>query len=214
MSDFTWTHLLYRLYDADDQLLYIGRTNNLKHRFNQHSGAQPWWGDVARSAVETQPDLDALKAAEKAAILAEKPKHNIVYNGRVLTAGADPIPAWITINPRVSAAADEIHVQCRTNQIANYPDEFDEDDYMPPCDICALKAVDVVRAIDAVTGTEDDTVGQSECAIIHEASARELARLGTVAVARIGVPWLGKCLCESCVEGWAQAQKRISGPAS
>ncbi len=77
---FGWKHLLYRMFDDDGNLLYVGRTGSLSGRFAAHARTQPWWGDVARSVIETLPNFEALCAAEKAAILAEKPRYNTHHN--------------------------------------------------------------------------------------------------------------------------------------
>lgn len=74
------THVLYRFYDANSVLLYIGITNNPPARFRQHRGAKSWWDAVANIKLETCGSRDALLAAERAAIKAEKPKYNIAMN--------------------------------------------------------------------------------------------------------------------------------------
>src|SRR5206468_10392091 len=40
---FTWEHVLYRLYDEEGVLLYVGITNAINTRFKTHAGSQPWW---------------------------------------------------------------------------------------------------------------------------------------------------------------------------
>lgn len=149
-----YQHLLYRFFDAEGVLLYIGRTNDLRRRFDGHSRAQPWWDEVVRSTVETLPDLPALKAAEKQAILDEHPKYNIVYNGRVMICDeATPLPEWLLVSPRLTAAADALHEECRAERERNYPEEGPDDS--PACVGCTQDALTVVRAIDTVTGEVD-----------------------------------------------------------
>lgn len=69
---------LYRLYDADDQLLYIGITCNKAARWDRHRSRSPWWKLVARKDLTSYPDRSAALTAEREAILAENPIHNIV----------------------------------------------------------------------------------------------------------------------------------------
>lgn len=45
-------YALYRWYDADGNLLYIGKTNNIARRTAQHAAVQPWWDSVVRCEVE------------------------------------------------------------------------------------------------------------------------------------------------------------------
>lgn len=73
---------LYRLFDAADALLYIGISKRFGVRWQQHAEAQPWWGEVDHQTVHWFPDRDTADNAEKAAIKAERPKYNIIHNGR------------------------------------------------------------------------------------------------------------------------------------
>jgi predicted GIY-YIG superfamily endonuclease len=76
---------VYRLYGADDQLLYIGHTNNPARRFGDHvRGAYyPTRGArFARQQVTVYPTLDEAKAAEKCAIFDEQPALNTIYKKR------------------------------------------------------------------------------------------------------------------------------------
>lgn len=72
---------LYRFFDADDVLLYIGTTDNITQRWRAHRTRTTWWDQVAREAVEWFDNRTAAEAAEKAAIAAEEPLHNI-HHGR------------------------------------------------------------------------------------------------------------------------------------
>ena len=79
---------LYRFYDANDVLLYVGISLNAAHRANTHRKDKPWWTDVARMDVQHLPTRSVALDAERAAIAAEKPLHNIIHNGRWTT----PVP--------------------------------------------------------------------------------------------------------------------------
>lgn len=76
---FKWT--LYRMYDADDQLLYIGISGRGPRRFTEHRGAKAWWIRVATIKVEHYASEEAARTAEAQAIWAEEPLHNIRHNG-------------------------------------------------------------------------------------------------------------------------------------
>lgn len=71
------TFHLYRLFDAADQLLYIGLTSKRPaDRLSEHRD-KPWRDDVARMDVRILRVSEAeAKAAEAAAIKAENPRHN------------------------------------------------------------------------------------------------------------------------------------------
>lgn len=74
-------HFVYRLYDAQDRLLYIGVTGNPKKRMQQHAREKKWWGEVSRTAVQCFDTREESEAAEAEAIASEGP----VYNRRNLT---------------------------------------------------------------------------------------------------------------------------------
>lgn len=70
-----WT--LYRFYDRDGSLLYVGITGQGASRWAQHAAEKPWWLDVATIDVEHHPSLEAVIAAEADAIHDERPMHNV-----------------------------------------------------------------------------------------------------------------------------------------
>jgi hypothetical protein len=79
---------LYRFYDADDRLLYIGISEKGPERWKAHRKDKPWWTDVARSTTEHYETRAEALEAERAAIIAEKPLHNVVHNRRRSVAGS------------------------------------------------------------------------------------------------------------------------------
>jgi hypothetical protein len=70
---------VYRLYDADDILLYVGASTRPQTRFKQHSYDKTWWPDVQRNSVTWYPTKQDAFAAEAAAIEDEDPKYNIIH---------------------------------------------------------------------------------------------------------------------------------------
>lgn len=75
------THL-YRHYDAEGRLLYVGITKEIDHRTTAHEKASSWvdFVDVAGAKVITFPSRKKAKSAEKAAIRAELPLFNVSHN--------------------------------------------------------------------------------------------------------------------------------------
>lgn len=71
---------LYRFFDQDDRLLYVGIAGNPARRAHEHSKAKPWWSDVARSTMEHFATREEAAAAEVAAIVTEAPLHNVIHN--------------------------------------------------------------------------------------------------------------------------------------
>jgi hypothetical protein len=73
--------VLYRFFDGEGRLLYVGMTINPGRRMDRHRTAKEWWTEVVEIRMEQFPDLDTLRVAERAAIVAEKPRYNIRMNG-------------------------------------------------------------------------------------------------------------------------------------
>jgi predicted GIY-YIG superfamily endonuclease len=67
---------LYRWYDQDDVLLYVGVSTNVARRAGQHEDKE-WWHRVARSTVEQFESRGAALDAESRAIREERPLFNI-----------------------------------------------------------------------------------------------------------------------------------------
>jgi predicted GIY-YIG superfamily endonuclease len=93
---------LYRYYDADGQLLYVGISLSAVARASQHRAEKGWWQDVARMTVEHLPTRQAAEDAERSAIRAEKPVHNVIHNGGGSTTSTKPVKAT-TFEGRVFA---------------------------------------------------------------------------------------------------------------
>lgn len=72
-------HALYRMFDADRRLLYIGRTSSWPHRLEQHEAGKVWWADVAHVAIEYH-DSYLIDEAERRAIVTERPVYNVEHN--------------------------------------------------------------------------------------------------------------------------------------
>lgn len=76
------SHDLYRFYDADDRLLYVGISLNAAQRASQHKVEKPWWDDVRRMDVEHLGLMTRSEAemVERGVIVDERPLHNIAHN--------------------------------------------------------------------------------------------------------------------------------------
>lgn len=73
----TELHQLYRYYDKDDVLLYVGISNSIPNRQSGHKNRSSWFSDVTSSIVENHVSRRILLAAERLAISWENPKYNI-----------------------------------------------------------------------------------------------------------------------------------------
>lgn len=73
------THL-YRYFDSEDRLLYVGVSASAIRRLLEHASGKAWAPLVARVDVQTLPSREAALAAEKIAIAKEQPKFNVQHN--------------------------------------------------------------------------------------------------------------------------------------
>lgn len=71
---------IYRFYDRDGQLLYVGVTADIGGRWKTHSKTKPSWRQVASATIEHFDSRAEALEAEEVAIRAERPAWNITYN--------------------------------------------------------------------------------------------------------------------------------------
>ena len=75
--------VLYRHFSSTNELLYIGISINGVARTKHHMAGAPWFDEVAYITFQRGFRGEAeLRAAERAAIIAERPKYNATYNTR------------------------------------------------------------------------------------------------------------------------------------
>lgn len=72
---------LYRHFNEQNELLYVGVSNSHLKRLSEHAKRATWASQISLVAVRQFPTRQAALAAERAAIQAERPKFNIVHNG-------------------------------------------------------------------------------------------------------------------------------------
>lgn len=74
-------HVVYRHFDTAGRLIYVGCTNSIKQRTDQHRKSSWWFPQVARTRVLLFPNRDYALWKEREAIGAENPRWNL--KGRV-----------------------------------------------------------------------------------------------------------------------------------
>jgi hypothetical protein len=70
---------LYRLFDADGALLYVGIANSPESRWSQHAKTKEWWHLVADKTICWFDTRVVAADAEIKAIQAERPRFNIMH---------------------------------------------------------------------------------------------------------------------------------------
>lgn len=67
---------LYRCFDAEDRLLYVGISFKVWARWQQHSLRSPWFHEVRKVTIERFESRGHAADAEREAVAKEKPVHN------------------------------------------------------------------------------------------------------------------------------------------
>jgi predicted GIY-YIG superfamily endonuclease len=85
---------LYRFYDASENLLYVGITNDPWRRWRQHVQEKSWYPQVKHQAVTWYDSRIRAEVAEQVAIRCEHPRFNIAGALRPVPdeASAEPAP--------------------------------------------------------------------------------------------------------------------------
>lgn len=99
---------LYRLFDKDGELLYVGIATNPETRWGQHSGDKAWWPQVASRAVEWHDTRAQAAKAEYEAIHAERPAHNQVIPYVSVHADQSPNPVPVDLRHERAIGLSEI----------------------------------------------------------------------------------------------------------
>ena len=72
---------LYRLFNAEGDLLYVGITSEGLTRLNQHQREKHWFYEVAEAKLEHFTSRDVALRAEARAISREHPRYNLMGAG-------------------------------------------------------------------------------------------------------------------------------------
>ncbi len=68
--------VLYRFFDAESKLLYVGISRNPAERFGDHKHTAPWWDEATSCTWERFATEWEAATAERAAIIGEGPVYN------------------------------------------------------------------------------------------------------------------------------------------
>lgn len=74
------SYRLYRHFDKQQQLLYVGISLRSFQRLAEHREYSHWFEDIANVTFESFSNKDDALLAEKTAIQTEKPRFNLIHN--------------------------------------------------------------------------------------------------------------------------------------
>lgn len=81
-ADFVPPYMVYRLYDAAGDLLYVGQTGDFLVRIRGHFQQSRWWSEVDRWFLEPHQTMQSSIDAEIEAIQNEHPRHNRLHRAQ------------------------------------------------------------------------------------------------------------------------------------
>lgn len=70
---------LYRHFDEEGSLLYVGITLDMPRRGREHEATSVWFNQAARTTIESFSTRQAAIEAERMAVIMEQPRHNKIY---------------------------------------------------------------------------------------------------------------------------------------
>lgn len=82
---------LYRLFGADDELLYVGVSKQFGKRWQDETYSKPWWPEVRRQTIDWHETRVAALKAEAEAIATERPRHNLIAGFASAGRGKTPV---------------------------------------------------------------------------------------------------------------------------
>ena len=91
MSDTTW---VYVLWSDTDQLLYVGITNHLRRRLEEHQATKPWFWQVAHAQHFPFESRAEALLAEATLIRQYTPVYNIAHNDNERCHSRHAVPCW------------------------------------------------------------------------------------------------------------------------
>jgi predicted GIY-YIG superfamily endonuclease len=94
---------VYRIYDRDKGLLYVGMGRNPENRWASHAERHAWWSEAASFRVEWYATRKEAAAEELRAIRSESPKHNVHSSPGWGQFVAEAYPKRIEANRRMLA---------------------------------------------------------------------------------------------------------------
>lgn len=77
MTQPTGRTALYRFFDREDRLVYVGISNNPRARWEGHAADKPWWSSVVTREIEWFDTRKEAESAERREISARSPKWNV-----------------------------------------------------------------------------------------------------------------------------------------
>lgn len=121
---------VYRYYDRDGLLIYVGITSRGARRNYEHNASKDWWPYVARQEVDHYETRELALRHERSLIIRHRPpfnrQHNpdadamrAVYVAYADAAESDALEAWKSAKKRMTFKMIEVHPRLKTLTLGN-----------------------------------------------------------------------------------------------
>jgi hypothetical protein len=86
---------VYRIYNADDEVIYVGMSYVPAARIGVHRRTKPWGGEIVRWQAEWHPNRGACQLAEEQLIKELWPRYNVVHTPEHRMRSVLHMPAYV-----------------------------------------------------------------------------------------------------------------------
>jgi predicted GIY-YIG superfamily endonuclease len=112
---------LYRHFDADGSLLYVGVSSSTQERLYHHNCQSGWASEIASITLEHFDNRKEAIAAERVAIATESPRHNTAWKAAPEKADVNAIVAILTVDAMCDALGVGRHAVRYTRSAGSFP---------------------------------------------------------------------------------------------
>lgn len=112
---------VYRIYDVDDVLLYVGMSVSPETRFADHRTCKSWMEQAHRYEIAWYATRAEADREEKRAIREERPRHNSVHAARTVKAISPRTPGVYTVKEIATRFSVSTHTVRAVAKDAAFP---------------------------------------------------------------------------------------------
>jgi len=160
------TETLYRFFDDEGNLLYVGISNSFYTRANQHRKNSDWFEKASMVTLEHFEDRDSVEEAEKLAIRNEHPIHNKMHSLR----NEKPREHFENFWDVTSQHQDEWHSKINDLALEHYKEAKQQISYLYAEHVKAWAIRSAFREITNSGGDEIEGIRCISCESLNKAS--------------------------------------------
>ena len=117
---------LYRHYDINDNLLYVGISINAFNRLKQHKKYSEWSNKAVKMLHESFNTREEALIAERNAIKRERPLYNVIHNDGIIISKEEIDDLSYTVINAKNKIEDAFYELCNVGHLNSMPAEVYE----------------------------------------------------------------------------------------